>query len=65
MCAAPNMAVFCSSLTSCFPGMLLTYFLSDFEIIPVATIITGITFFFIFHIIILLIIIIIIILKVK
>ena len=27
MCAVPNMAVFCSSLTSCFPGMLLTYFL--------------------------------------
>ena len=29
MCAVPNMAVFCSSLTSCFPGMLLTYFLND------------------------------------
>ena len=29
MCAVPNMAVFCSSLTSCFPGMLLTYFLDD------------------------------------
>jgi len=26
MCAVPNMAVFCSSLTSWFPGMLLTYF---------------------------------------
>ena len=25
MCAMPNMAVFCSSLTSCFPGMLLTF----------------------------------------
>ena len=24
MCAVPNMAVFCSSLTSCFLGMLLT-----------------------------------------
>jgi len=23
MCAVPNMAVFCSSLTSCFPGLLL------------------------------------------
>ena len=22
VCAVPNMAVFCSSLTSCFPGML-------------------------------------------
>jgi len=31
MCAMPNMAVFCSSLTSCFPGMLLTYFLNDFK----------------------------------
>ena len=42
MCAVPNMAVFCSSFTSCFPGMLLTYFLNDFEIVPVAPIITGI-----------------------
>jgi len=23
VCAVPNMAVFCSSLTSCFPGILL------------------------------------------
>ena len=38
-CAVPNMAVFWSSLTSCFPGMLLTYFLNDFEIVPVAPII--------------------------
>jgi len=36
ICAVPNMAVFCSSLTSCFPGTLLTYFLTDFEIVPVA-----------------------------
>ena len=49
MCAVPNMAVFCSSLTSWFPGMLLTYFLNDFEIVPVAPIITGITFVFTFH----------------
>ena len=49
MCAVPNMAVFCSSLTSCFPGMLLTYFLNGFEIVPVAPIITGITFVFTFH----------------
>ena len=40
MCAGPNMAVFCSFLTSWFPGMLLTYFLNDFEIVPVAPIIT-------------------------
>ena len=31
MCAVPNMAVFCSSLTSYFHGMLLTHFLNDFE----------------------------------
>jgi hypothetical protein len=39
MCAVPNMAVFCSSLTSWFPGMLLTYFLNDFKMVPVAPII--------------------------
>ena len=44
MCAVPNMAVFSSSLTSCFPGILLTYFLNDLEIVPVAPIVTGITF---------------------
>ena len=49
MCAVPNVAVFCISLTSCFPGMLLTYFLNVFEIVPVAPIITGITFVFTFH----------------
>ena len=49
MCAVPNMAVFCSSWTSCFPGTLLTYFLNDFETVPVATVITGITFVFTFH----------------
>ena len=36
MCAVPNMAVFCSSLTLWFSGMLRTYFLSDFEMVPVA-----------------------------
>ena len=49
MCAVPNMAVFCSSLTSCFPVMLLTHFLNDFEIVPVTPFITGITFVFTFH----------------
>jgi hypothetical protein len=29
------MAVFWSSLNSCFPGMLPTYFLNDFEIVSV------------------------------
>ena len=46
MCAVPNVALFCSSWTSCFPGMLLTYFLNVFEIVPVAPIIIGITFVF-------------------
>jgi hypothetical protein len=35
MCAVPNMTVFCSSLTSWFPGMLLTYFINDFELVQV------------------------------
>jgi hypothetical protein len=43
VCAVPNMTVFCSSLTSWFPGMLLTYFLNDFYMVPVAPIFTGIT----------------------
>ena len=49
MCAVPSMAVFCNSLTSCFPGMLLTYFLNESEIVPVAPIITGITSVFTFY----------------
>jgi hypothetical protein len=36
MCAVPNMAIFCSSLTSLFPSVVLTYFLNDFEMVPVA-----------------------------
>jgi len=49
MCAVPNMAVFCSSLTPWFPGMSLPYFLNDLEMVPVAPIITGITLVFTFH----------------
>ena len=41
VCAVPNMADFGSSLISCFPGTLLRYCLSDFEMVPVAPIITG------------------------
>jgi len=41
MCAVPNTAVFCSSFTSWFLGVLLVYFLNDFEIVPVAPVITG------------------------
>ena len=54
MCAVPNMAVFCSSITSWFPGMSLTYFLNDLEMVPVAPIITGITLVFTFHLLLLL-----------
>ena len=49
MCAVPNIAVFCRSLTSWFPGMWLTYFLNVFEIVPVAPVITGNTIVFTFH----------------
>ena len=46
MCAVPNMAVFCSSRTSWLPDVLPTYFPNDFEMMPVAPIITGITVVF-------------------
>ena len=49
MCAVPDMAAFCSFLTSWVPGMSLTYFLNDLEMVPVAPIITGITLVFTFH----------------
>ena len=49
MRAVPNMAVFCSSLISCFLGMLFAYFLNDFEIVPFAPVFTGIAFVFTFH----------------
>ena len=49
MCAVPSMAVYCSSFTSWFPGMLLMYFLNDFEMVPVAPIITGITLVLVFY----------------
>jgi hypothetical protein len=35
-CAVPHMAVLCSYLMSCCGGMLLRYFVSDFEMVPVA-----------------------------
>ena len=43
------MIVFCSSLISCFPSMLLKYFRNDSEMVPVAPSITGITNVFPFH----------------
>ena len=42
----PNMALFCISLISCFPGTLLR---RHFEMVPVAAAVTGITFAFTFH----------------
>jgi hypothetical protein len=35
---------------SCFPGLLLRYFLNDFEMVPVVPIVTGITSVFTFYI---------------
>ena len=49
MCAVPSVAVLCTSLIPYFPGMLLRYFLNYFETVPVAPIITAITFVFTFH----------------
>ena len=46
MCAVTTMAVLYTVLTLCFPGTLLRYFLNNFDIVPVAHIITGITFVF-------------------
>jgi hypothetical protein len=43
-CAVPNMAVLCSSLISCFPCMLFSYFLNDIQMVPFAPITTGTTF---------------------
>jgi len=49
MCAVHNMAVFCSSFISCFPGMLIGYFLSDFQMVPAVPVVTGITCAFTFY----------------
>ena len=43
------MSVFCRSLMSCLPDMLLRYFLNDSELAQVVPIITSITFVFTFH----------------
>jgi small-conductance mechanosensitive channel len=50
MCSVSSIAVFCSSLTSWFPGMMLTYFLNYFEMVPVAPVISGITLVSTFYI---------------
>jgi hypothetical protein len=49
MRAVPSMAVFCTSLTSCSAGMMLSYLLTDSEVLPVAPSMAGITFAITFH----------------
>jgi len=44
MFEVPNIAVFCNFFISCLPGMLFRHFLNDFEMVPVAPVISGITF---------------------
>ena len=46
ICTAAGMAVFYCSLMSCFVGMLVTYFLNDFEMPPFAALVTGMSFVF-------------------
>jgi hypothetical protein len=43
MCTVPNMAAFCSSLMSCSPAVLFGYFVTDFQMVPVTPIVTGIS----------------------
>jgi len=40
----PIWLFFCCFLTSWFPGMLLTYFVNEFKMVPVAPLITGVAF---------------------
>ena len=49
LCAVPNMKVFCRSPISYFPGMLLRYFVNNFEMVTVAPVSRDITFTFTFH----------------
>jgi hypothetical protein len=50
MRAVHNMAAFCSSLIACFAAMLPRYCLNDLLRVPVAPVITGITFVCTFHV---------------
>jgi len=45
----PIWLFFCSFLISCFPGLLLRYCVSDFEVVPAAPIIAVISYVFTFH----------------
>jgi len=48
--AVPNMAAFCSCMSPCLPGMWLSYFLSYFQMVPIAPLVAGNAFVFAFHI---------------
>ena len=48
-CSVSNVALFCTSLILCFPGMLLRYFLSDFKMVQFYFITIGITLVFTFN----------------
>jgi len=39
ICTVPLVSLSRSPLISCFPGMLLMYFVNDFEVVPVAPVI--------------------------
>ena len=49
VCVQRPIWLFCSSLNSSFPGKLLRYGLSEFEMVPVAHIITGITYYYYYY----------------
>jgi cellulose synthase/poly-beta-1,6-N-acetylglucosamine synthase-like glycosyltransferase len=49
LCAVHNMTGLCNCSISCFRGMLLRYFVSDFEIVQVSPVMSGINFAFIYH----------------
>ena len=48
-CAVPNMAVLCSSLIPCYPGMLHRYCLCDSEMVPINPVTIGVTSVVTFH----------------
>jgi hypothetical protein len=48
-CAAPSVAVLCSSLISGIPGVMFKFFPNCFEMVLVARVTTDITFVFIFY----------------
>ena len=49
MCALFSMAVFCTPIISCLTGILFRCFLNDFDVVPVAPVVTGITLALTFH----------------